>query len=88
MYAISMIQYTTLRNSRFFGNIRFAFSYFNSKIGASIVLLRNINSPKLYNGKRLYLNTLKNNIIETTILIRWEKGEDVYIPRILIKPSD
>ncbi|XP_049316944.1 uncharacterized protein LOC125779714 [Bactrocera dorsalis] len=40
----------------------------NPKVGSLIILLRNINSPKLCNGTRLAVKNLLPNLIEATIL--------------------
>uniref|UniRef100_A0A0L8G8H4 ATP-dependent DNA helicase n=1 Tax=Octopus bimaculoides TaxID=37653 RepID=A0A0L8G8H4_OCTBM len=46
------------------------------KIGTPVMLLRNIDPPKLY------------NVLETTILTGKASGEPVFIPRIPLTPSD
>ena len=52
------------------------------------MLLRNIDPPKLCNGTRLCVKKLMANVIEATILTGSAKGEDVFIPRISMIPTD
>jgi hypothetical protein len=58
------------------------------KVGSPIRLLRSLDPPKLSNGTRLCVKRLMPNIIEATILTGGAKGEDVFIPRIPLIPSD
>ncbi|XP_036339810.1 uncharacterized protein LOC118749148 [Rhagoletis pomonella] len=58
------------------------------KVGSPVILLRNLNPPRLCNGTRLVIKKLMKNIIEATILNGKFQGENVLLPRIPIIPTD
>ncbi|GFT69121.1 tigger transposable element-derived protein 4 [Trichonephila clavipes] len=52
------------------------------------MLIRNIDAPRLYNDTRLIVKKLMQHVIQATVLTGCTKGEDIFIPRIPIIPSD
>jgi ATP-dependent DNA helicase PIF1 len=58
------------------------------KVVVPVMLLRNLNPPKLCNGTRLQIKVLKRNVIEATVFTGCAEDETVFITRIPINPSD
>lgn len=58
------------------------------KVGSVVIMLRNLNQPKLCNGTRLAVTKLMSNVIHARVLKGKFKGEEVLIPRIPMIPTD
>lgn len=57
-------------------------------IGSPVMLLCNIEPLHLCNRTSLAVKTVLPNLITATILTGCSKGEDVFIPRLLLTPSN
>lgn len=58
------------------------------KVGSILMVLRNLNPPKLCNGTRVVVKKLTKNLIEAKIISGKFKGDNILIPRIPIISSD
>ena len=58
------------------------------KRGASIILLRNIEPPRLCNGTRFVIKNMYTNVIEAIIITGTFKGQEVFIPKITMTTSN
>ncbi|GBM46715.1 hypothetical protein AVEN_79795-1 [Araneus ventricosus] len=74
--------------SEHIGSTWSTFTYTGAKDCGTIILLRNLHPPSIFTGTRLCIKKLIPNIIEAKILTGHAAGENVFIPRIPIIPSD
>ncbi|KZS04859.1 ATP-dependent Helicase-like protein [Daphnia magna] len=59
------------------------------KIGAIVLLLKNIDSRQgLCNGTRLIIKALSGNLIVAEIVAGKHKGQNVFLPRMSMSPTD
>ncbi|UYV76887.1 hypothetical protein LAZ67_14002300 [Cordylochernes scorpioides] len=58
------------------------------RVGVPIILLRNIDAPRLCNGTRLCVKRLWPHVVEATILTGCFQNEEVFIPRIPLFHDD
>nr|XP_026489787.1 uncharacterized protein LOC113396171 [Vanessa tameamea] len=59
------------------------------KVGTPIMFLRNLRPPNMFNGTRLLIKELKDNLIVAKIIITGPAaGELAHIPRIPMIPTD
>ncbi|GFV11834.1 ATP-dependent DNA helicase [Trichonephila clavipes] len=54
------------------------------KVGVLVLLMRNLDAPRICNGTRLRITELGRHIVNATILTGEAKGDNVLIPRIPI----
>ena len=60
----------------------------NLKVSAPIMLLRNMEAPRICNRTRLIVKDLIPNVIRATMMTNCSKGEDAFILSIPIIPSN
>ena len=58
------------------------------KVGKPILLLRNLDPPRLCNGTRLTIKQMLPHVLEATIMTGKANGQNVFIPSIPIIPTD
>ncbi|GBL69744.1 hypothetical protein AVEN_272172-1, partial [Araneus ventricosus] len=57
-------------------------------VGVPVLLIRNLDIPRLRNGIWLQITHLGPNVVEATVMIDIRRRESVLIPRLPIIPKD
>ena len=57
------------------------------KIGAPVLLMRNLDAPRFVNGTLCVVRTLLENVMELTVLTGHARGQTAYVPRIPVESS-
>ena len=58
------------------------------KVGVPVMILRNLDPPRLCNGTRCIVKAMQANIIEAEPITGPATGETIFLPRIPIIPTD
>ncbi|UYV72473.1 hypothetical protein LAZ67_9003287 [Cordylochernes scorpioides] len=59
-----------------------------TRVGAPVILIRNLDPPRLCNGTRLCITRMGTDVLQARTLTGSFRGEEVLIPRIPIIPND
>ncbi|GBN18206.1 hypothetical protein AVEN_271355-1 [Araneus ventricosus] len=57
-------------------------------VGVPVLLIRNLDIPRLRNGTRLKITHLGTNVVKATVMTYIGRRESVLIPRLPITPKD
>lgn len=58
------------------------------KVGMPLVLLRNLNPPRLCNGTRLIILELGENVLRCKVAAGQFSGDEILLPRIPLQPNN
>ena len=57
------------------------------KAGAPVILMRNLDAPRVVNGTLCVVKTLLHNVLEVTVLPGPDRGETLFVPRLPLESS-
>ncbi|GBN50199.1 hypothetical protein AVEN_64017-1 [Araneus ventricosus] len=57
-------------------------------VGVPVLLIRNLDIPRLRNGTRLTITHLGTNVVNATVMTDIGRRENVLIPRLPVIPKD